>query len=624
MKGLHNLSGISRAFILLAGIGALCALQFPVCADEPDQTASSAYESFDYEDDQSAYASQVAFLNRFFAADKEEKEELLTEPGMIPPEISDEVQAAGVNEWAENDTVATTVLVRTDGRELETVPEGLLCQIKGPDDCYTLFYETRRAARLAVVAYGTLEGILYAELDSEVHACSAGEGEAAYSFNSWGAEEMHFGSYLPYIGEWDQGQQVVAIVDSGVAYHTMLDPRITSTGYDYVDADDDPRNDGFGHGTHVAGIIVDCTQDLPVYLYPIRALNNSGGGKMSNLVNAIREASAHEADVINLSLESGNKSPALESAILDAVAAGSVVVAAAGNSNTDTEAVAPAYIQESGVIIVGSVEIRNGDYVKASYSNYGESVDLYAFGTDILSCSITGGYKTSRGTSQAAPHITAVAAMLRLLHPGLSPQETEDRIRAGATEHNGMRIPDLVNMIPMEEGIFLHSLILREDEQLSLQLQALPLSSCEAVSYESSDPLVLDVSPEGTLTAGEPGTALLSISCTGFEEQQVDVTVLPAETENGTILPAGLTRLEDEAFYGDSSLDHVILPEGMDEIGERVFEDCPALRFVSIPDSVTEIGDNDFSDAVVICGADGDALARVKELGMAYVCGDFI
>ena len=94
-------------------------------------------------------------------------------------------------------------------------------------------------------------------------------------------------------------------MDTGVSSHSFLSGRLLS-GYDFVDLDKNP-SDPKGHGTHVAGTIVDCTPGLSVKILPIRVLGINGGTSI-NVGNGIRYAADHKASVINLSLGGGRES----------------------------------------------------------------------------------------------------------------------------------------------------------------------------------------------------------------------------------------------------------------------------------------------------------------------------
>ena len=561
-------------------------------ADQDTNEASGdAYDAeityIDASGDQSAYGQQVAQLNR--AAQR-------TGLLMLP------------NSQQERPRFA--VLCRTEGEAFSFASVSPLTVVAGPHDCFTLYFGTETAADQAVEELSSAQGIRYAERDAEVTACS----ESEYSFSSWGAVAMNYRDYLSYAAQWGHGSATVAIVDSGVYMHSDLAGRILESGYDYIDADDDATNDLFGHGTNVAGIVADCTAREPVYLYPIRVLNANGGGSISNVTNAVREATAKAVDVINLSLESTKMSAALDDAILDAVNAGITVVAAAGNKSMDTSQVSPAHLNNVGVIVVGAAE-KDGS--RSSYSNFGTSVDVYAYGSRIRCCSRTGGYASATGTSMSAPHISALAALLRLIHPGLSPVGIETRIVCATDTALEVNVPDLCRMIPERFGFRLSHLRLDRGETLQLPKKALPETALESVSYTSSDETVLRIE-DGKLIPVQAGTASVTASCTGLEGTSFAVQI---EDSGGLklTLPGGLSRLEDEAFYGDESVQYVLLGEGTESLGDRVFDECGALRIVILPESLTSIGSNTFSGAVILCPEGSFADQYAQENGLDYV-----
>ncbi len=243
---------------------------------------------------------------------------------------------------------------------------------------------------------------------------------------------------------------VVAVLDTGVAYRSagsfVRSPDFTAAdfvkGYDFVD--DDPRPlDENGHGTHVAGTIaegVDNGVGLTGLAYgakimPVRVLDEKGEGDVPEIARGVRYAARRGADVINLSLEfapevTAADIPELLAAIADARRAGTLVVGASGNQGH--QAVAwPA--RSNKVVAVGATTERG---CLSDYSNEGSGLDLVAPGggrdadlTDpgctpgmpgrpIYQLTYAGslsqfGYPDSyEGTSMAAPHVTATAALV--------------------------------------------------------------------------------------------------------------------------------------------------------------------------------------------------------------------
>ncbi len=521
------------------------------------------------------------------------------------------------------------VIARTNGVELQVDDEDLIFKIKGPENHYMLYYETRQSAAQAVDKLQKKSGILYAELDSEIETVelSLEELNGTYgnevdksftaksnSFYSWGAERLGFGSYLPYIASWQVSTSTIAVLDSGVYPHDCIISKMPESGYDYVDTDDDATNDENGHGTHVAGIIADCTSSIPVYIYPIRVLSANGSGKMSNFITAISEARIKGVDVINLSLSSRRASEAMDFEIRECVEAGISVVIAAGNNNADTAELHPSNLMDPGIIVVGSVTENNGDITKASYSNYGNSVDVYTFGSNIVSCSTSNDFTTKTGTSQAAPYISSISAMLRLIHPEIEPLEIENRIKAGAVKYDNKLIPILNNMIPGDEKIRLKTIYLQAGEKLALPVMASPETACEKMAYYSSNEDVVVVEND-CIIALRTGNAMITVSCTGFDD--MEFSVLVEDEEDTLILPEALTTIEDDSFMGIKEPKKIIIPENVRSIGDNNFTESCSL--VYLPDSVMEIGDNCFANSILVCSYGSYPATFAKQKGLQYI-----
>ncbi|AMV10758.1 S8 family serine peptidase [Geobacillus thermoleovorans] len=227
----------------------------------------------------------------------------------------------------------------------------------------------------------------------------------------------------------------VAIIDSGVDLtHPDLTRRLLP-GYNVL-ADDRSPNDENGHGTHVAGIIASQPNNGEgvagiTWFNPImavKALNADGYGTSIDVAKGIRWAVDHGAKVINLSLGNYQPSSVLEEAIRYADAHDVVLVAASGNDSTSQASFPAAYPE---VISVGAV---NPDLSYALYSNYGDYMDVVAPGTNIASTFAGHRYAALSGTSMAAPHVTALAALIRSVNPRLSNDEVRDIILESADD----------------------------------------------------------------------------------------------------------------------------------------------------------------------------------------------
>jgi subtilisin family serine protease len=223
--------------------------------------------------------------------------------------------------------------------------------------------------------------------------------------------------------------------------------------------------DGHGHGTHVAGTIAavaNNTNGVVGLAYqskvmPIKAFNNSGAGLSLDGANGMLYAINNGADVINNSW-GGPDDPLIRNMVDSAHAMGLVVVSAAGNANTETCDVSPANA-ENGLTISGFTPAD----IRASFSNFGVKIDMGAPGgtggppgnatsaTDILSTVplssalasygfpvLTGGdnknYIPLAGTSMAAPHVAALAALLIQAHPTWTNEQIRQAMRQSADD----------------------------------------------------------------------------------------------------------------------------------------------------------------------------------------------
>lgn len=509
------------------------------------------------------------------------------------------------------------VMCRTIGQDVPffvTKPSQI---VRGPENRFVLVYESWEKADKAVVWLQSQSKVRYAEHDSTVTASA--EGNETISFRSQGATQLNLGGFLQLAQRYGTGSQTVAVIDSGVSNHSLLSGRMKLKGYDYVDADADPTNDLTGHGTHVAGIIADCTADTPIWIYPIRVLNSVGTGQMSNVVSAVLEATEANVDVINLSLESFEMSEALDDAIESAENQGVIVVIAAGNHSCDTSGVCPAHLTGEGIIVVGSAETSETGYHRADYSNYGKSVDLYAFGTNINSCSRSGGYVVQSGTSMAAAHISGVCALMGLTHPGLSPQTIEKRLKS-VCRGTEIRVLDTIGFVPVFEGFCLNSIVLCMGDSLQLPIVAMPITSYATIKWNSTDDNLLSIDDNGCLRANNPGIVEITANCLGFADSHIAVTVSSGDGETVS-LPASLTHIDDDAFMG-TGVKHIVLPESIESIGNKAFSECVYLQTIEFPGNVTEIGENilDGSEqTVILCSSNSTVHEYAKEHRLQFI-----
>ena len=222
------------------------------------------------------------------------------------------------------------------------------------------------------------------------------------------------------------------ILDTGIRFSHVDFGGRAIPGFDAI-GDGLAGNDCNGHGTHVAGTVGGTTWGVAkqVTLIAVRVLNCAGAGTTSGIIAGVDWVRANHVKpaVANMSL-GGGASTALDAAVTNAIAAGVTFVLAAGNSNIDACGVSPA--RTGPAITVGATTSTD---VRASYSNFGSCLDLFAPGSSITSAWITSNTSTASidGTSMASPHVAGVAAKLLQVTPTASPATIRNAIVTNAT-----------------------------------------------------------------------------------------------------------------------------------------------------------------------------------------------
>jgi len=221
------------------------------------------------------------------------------------------------------------------------------------------------------------------------------------------------------------------VLDTGIyTEHVDFNGR-ASWGNNFVDSD---NTDGNGHGTHCAGTIGGTTYGLAknVNLVAVKVLSASGSGSWSGVIDGINYVAndhVREPATINMSL-GGGFMQSVNDAVDAASEQGVTTVAAAGNNNGDTCSFSPASAPTA--IAVGA---SNNKDEKASFSNHGECMDLFAPGQDITSTWIGSPQadNTISGTSMASPHVCGVVAKYLGLRPRDGPAVVKAWIISQAT-----------------------------------------------------------------------------------------------------------------------------------------------------------------------------------------------
>jgi subtilisin family serine protease len=304
--------------------------------------------------------------------------------------------------------------------------------------------------------------VRYASPNFTVHASAVSSDPLVNDGSAWGLTRVHALNAWPVA---DGSGAVVAVLDGGI---NVSNPDIAPSlwtnareipgnhvdddnngfiddvnGADWVERDGNPNDTG-GHGTHVAGTIAAAAGNnfgasgvAPgAKLMPLRFLDGNGSGTVADAIAAVEYAIVNRADVINASWGGPDMSPPLRDAFARAGAAGITVITAAGNDglSNDESPTYPAAFNLPNLIAVAASDRRDR---LAGFSNYGSSVDVAAPGVEIVSTEGEGvGFMS--GTSMAAPHVAAIAALARSYRPGLSPTYVIASIEAGVRKSQAL------------------------------------------------------------------------------------------------------------------------------------------------------------------------------------------
>ncbi len=477
---------------------------------------------------------------------------------------------------------------------------------------------------------------------------------------------------------WDittgSNEVIVAVIDTGVilshpdlqgkliqGYDFILSPLTSRDGDGIDDNPDDPgdlNNNGSStfHGTHVTGTIGAATNNetgvsgvtWSTSIMPLRALGFLGG-TLYDVSQAIRYAAgldndsgmlpAQRADVINLSIGGGSFSQETQDLFTEVRNQGIIVIAAAGNNNTSTPSYPASY---SGVVSVSAVNINKQ---KASYSNFGASVDVAAPGGDstpdingdgypdaVLSTagddasgSIMPVFSFAQGTSMASPHVAGVAALMKAVNPALSPaifdsllssgQLTDDLGPAGRDDIYGHGLIDAHKAVVAVGGTPVAPNLVASPSSLNFGVSDTSLSltlengggGMLIVNTPTDNASWLTVT-ESDVDTNKNGTYRVSVNRANTESGTYTATITTASSANTVSVPV-IMQVSSMAAPGDAGFQHILLIDPatgdvIDEVATSANNGRYSYSFTDVPSGTYQIiSGSDSNNDSIICDA---------------------
>ncbi|MGA3191763.1 MAG: S8 family serine peptidase [Candidatus Bathyarchaeia archaeon] len=377
-----------------------------------------------------------------------------------------------------------------------------------------------------------------------------------YWLNQWGPAKIQ--ADFAWNTTMGSASIIVAVVDTGVDWsHPDLAPNYVPLGYDWVNNNPDPMDDN-GHGTHVAGIIAAAINNsvgiaglANVRIMAEKVLDKDGSGTTSDVAQGIIHAVDSGAKIINLSLGATYPSEVLYEAVRYAFEHGVLVVASAGNSASSVKEYPAGYDE---VVAVSATTMSDS---LASFSNYGNWIDVAAPGVHIYSTIINDSYAYLSGTSMASPHAAGVAALIWSRFPNMTRDQVWAQLQYTADDlgtpgfdiYYGFGRIDAkkaVEQVPMNHDLLV--LRMRGPSFVQLDTEATVNTTVLNMGNSNESGVTVELLVNGTV-ANSSAIGLLESGASEIVSLSWNGTVEGVYNVTAYVLPvAGETSIENNAF----------------------------------------------------------------------------
>lgn len=355
---------------------------------------------------------------------------------------------------------------------------------------YVLQFATADAAQKAYDYYNSLPYINYVEYDSKLEnsLCSA-ETESSYNFtpNCYSTVTQNIDDAIKLMKKESISiaTQNIGVIDTGISVNNITKNRLAG-GYSYLDDhSSDGTQDEYGHGSSVAGVIINNTLDT-VRLYSYQIEDTGQPSTISYAVSAIYLAISDNCKIANCSFVLGEakESKAMIEAADYANSHGMIIVCAAGNDAKELSGYKyPAMLDNS--IAVGAVTSNKRI---TSFSNFGNAVDIYADGYALNSYDQSGSSKFFTGTSAASPLVASICSLLLYAKPGITVKEVKQLLLETGYSTNDENISEKHRIIA-DAYACVKKLLGCELEQVNLEYKVSKNegTGCSNISFSSND-----------------------------------------------------------------------------------------------------------------------------------------
>ena len=360
----------------------------------------------------------------------------------------------------------------------------------GIEGLYVLQFATADAAQKAYDYYNSLSYINYVEYDVRIDdALCSTDSDASYDFtpNCYSTVTQNIDDAIRLMKKENISiaTQNIGVIDTGIAINNITKNRLAG-GYSYLDDhSSDGTQDEYGHGSSVAGVIINNTLDA-VRLYSYQIEDTGQPSTISYAVSAIYLAVSDNCKIANCSFVLGEakESKAMIEAADYANSHGMIIVCAAGNDSKELSGYKyPAMLDNS--IAVGAVTSNKRI---TSFSNFGNAVDIYADGYALNSYDQSGSSKFFTGTSAASPLVASICSLLLYAKPGITVKEVKQLLLETGYSTNDENISEKHRIIA-DAYACVKKLLGCELEQVNLEYKVSKneCTGCSNISFSSND-----------------------------------------------------------------------------------------------------------------------------------------